>query len=720
MLGMEGLPSSIDVEKFVEARAYEVGAMQEAMEKASEASSSRVWQSLPRHFRRRAASHDVRRVPARLREKARAEMDPPKKQARKRVPQMGKSKQISRTEDFLLRQKDKTWLETHIWHAKRMKMENMWGYRLAVQPTEKSFRPSHRASLHGSILHDCSYNAIIELTGTERTLKMVLDRCCDAQEPSPAAARYVSGSRICLTYIYGLDAYPLDFIAPINIMWKPKLDESTGEGKGKGKAAPSKVHERTLWIRCHPLSYERVTEVLRTSISTVLQSLRDKVGETLEVDMSDFRDRFNIYEIIGPKSSQVIMGALSPIKDELKDNFKKTWQALGQLRSPGSVPRGTIIGFTVYDPRLNFPPKNITISNDSQHDPSAIWPSASLASCDIWDEVKRNKLQKPHFKKKDIDERKSKNLVPGSSLNPMRQDDRVPVMLIQKTIASPKDDDDTLRSLHGWTVIIPKGWGMPFFSSLIHTGTRVGGQREKATQHFEAGSLYFPRDYPGSTTYDDFVTQRGKEEKERWERKPPAKRPSWEKLGTRSPWTPDWDVVLGLRESTTIVVDSDEGLVPAQREAEVEAPNDVNLRPWLLKGPDVSSFPGNLMKTALLMVMLHIPRSGSPEDDALIYELENDEAKRWKEMLDQPIDSVRETELSEIDTSQAAIIGYVTSGNFSLSIGQGHAVGAIPVTKYLQLVEQSYRLGFGGSRPLIKWRNKDGNICRVAELEILC
>ena len=24
----------------------------------------------------------------------------------------------------------KTWLETHIWHAKRMRMGNLWGYRL--------------------------------------------------------------------------------------------------------------------------------------------------------------------------------------------------------------------------------------------------------------------------------------------------------------------------------------------------------------------------------------------------------------------------------------------------------------------------------------------------------------------------------------------------------------------------------------------------------------
>ena len=40
----------------------------------SGSSTSRAWQALPRHLRRRAASHDVRRVPTRLRDKARAEV----------------------------------------------------------------------------------------------------------------------------------------------------------------------------------------------------------------------------------------------------------------------------------------------------------------------------------------------------------------------------------------------------------------------------------------------------------------------------------------------------------------------------------------------------------------------------------------------------------------------------------------------------------------------
>ena len=96
---------------------------------------------------------------------------------------------------------DKAWLETHIWMAKRMHMVNTWGFRIvrptsltssllsrleltrlfapylqAHRPTEKAFRPSHRAAMHGSILNDVSYFSLIELKGEEHALERVLRR----------------------------------------------------------------------------------------------------------------------------------------------------------------------------------------------------------------------------------------------------------------------------------------------------------------------------------------------------------------------------------------------------------------------------------------------------------------------------------------------------------------------------------------------------------------
>lgn len=48
--------------------------MQAARKTVEDNATHRVWQTLPRSLRRRAASHDVRRVPVRLREKAKAEV----------------------------------------------------------------------------------------------------------------------------------------------------------------------------------------------------------------------------------------------------------------------------------------------------------------------------------------------------------------------------------------------------------------------------------------------------------------------------------------------------------------------------------------------------------------------------------------------------------------------------------------------------------------------
>ena len=109
---MKGLPASIDVEKFVEVRGncdsilqctgqsltrhagslirdqcdgkcdgerevciFHTQNLQFMIVFSSGSSGQRVWQTLPRHLRRRAASHDVRRVPLRLRERARAEVN---------------------------------------------------------------------------------------------------------------------------------------------------------------------------------------------------------------------------------------------------------------------------------------------------------------------------------------------------------------------------------------------------------------------------------------------------------------------------------------------------------------------------------------------------------------------------------------------------------------------------------------------------------------------
>ncbi|KAJ7601074.1 ribonucleases P/MRP protein subunit POP1-domain-containing protein [Mycena floridula] len=750
--GMQGLPGAIDVEKFAESRAFEINAMQNAIQSASSSSTHRAWQLLPRHLRRRAASHDVRRVPLRLREKAKAEMDPSKKA--KRIPKLGKTKRISKTELFRKRQREKTWLETHLWHAKRMKMADMWGYRLAVQPTEKSFRPSHRASVHGSIIHDASYMSLIELKGPENALKEVLEACCDPQGPGPGSKRYTHGARTLDSQLYKPGCYPFDLVGPITVIWRPTCllpdlsppDEpsetvsedpvipTTGATKKRTRrgAKPIPDDSRVVWVRCHPSLFDDIFSTLQSSISTVLDAAKRTSGSDIEVELGDLRGQVNSFDIMGPKASQVLKGVLNPVGQDKREEFRKFWSALTDLQTSASVPRGMIIGATVHDPRLKFPPKNAkaTVSNLEQMPPATpTFPSAALAQSDIWSEATRTQLKNPRFKKKDLDERRSKSLIPGTHLTPSRQDNRIPILLIQRSLES-SDSGDT--GIHGWTVMIPAGWSMAFFPSLIFTGTRVGGQRECQTQSFEAGAPYFPRDYPTTSRYNEYAESTASQDKDLWSRKPASKRVNYEKLRIRSPWKPDWDVVLGLKSAPAPSGDStDEDLLTTQRETEpvsVVVALDPSVRPWLLQGPDITNLLANMtrwsgsaavlleelnklrnkrnippietrlrddvLRSALINVKVSMLTRGSPGDLAAIFGVPDDVVQRWSQKAKQKGIELAEEEESESSDSippPEQIIGYVTSGNFSLARGEGFAIGAIAVAKLLELYQQSER-----------------------------
>ncbi|TFK40578.1 NUC188 domain-containing protein [Crucibulum laeve] len=792
---MKGLPSAIDVEKFAEARAFEINAMQTAIKTAGASSTQRAWQALPRHLRRRAASHDIRRVPLRLRERARAEMDPVRKKALGRsMPKRGKGKRISRTESFLKRQCDKYWLETHLWHAKRMKMENMWGYRLAMHPTEKAFRPSHRASIHGSIVHDASYYALVELKGPEYIIIHILQTFCDPQGPSPGSKRYVVGSRVLETQLYQFSSYPFDLIGPATVIWRPlvaplvdevdpvlpsqKAPKSTGafqqkrttKGKEKESSSPNDPKRaRTVWLRFHPVMYDDVLDTLKVATSETLNKFRpasDKDRDATKVDVADLRGQVNVFEIMGPKGNQILKGALNPVSSETREDFRKFWSSLSDLQTSGSIPRGMVIGFKVDDPRLRFPPKNAkakALSPGHVPGPLATFPSESLATSQLWDEHIRLGLSKPKYKKKDLDERRAKNLVPGTPLNALRQDDRVPVLLIQRSLEQSTGNPDT-RSIHGWTLIIPTGWSMAFFSSLIFTGTRVGGQRERQTQAFEAGTPYFPRDFPFTPAYETYAEERMNEEKTRWEKKPPAKRVNFEKLVTKSPWKADWRGVLGLKYEEDHGSEGDAALVTTQRNAfevtQVDEPSKA--RPWLLRGYEVPNIlssmskmfnhsaallseinklrqkrlqdplsnqikAADLLEGALVSVKAIICTRGAPEDLAMIYSVDDTEARRWMKTLQKSSGSNNESlELANEVPKIENLIGYVTTGHFSLSRGEGFAIGAIPLTRLLELQQQASRLhpnrnaASSQSPPLlVKVRNRNGHQCRAAHLEIL-
>jgi len=55
-------------------------------------------------------------------------------------------------QSYAQRQRKHTWLETHIWHAKRMKMVDKYGYRLAEHSNDKGIRATYKSLMYGCLL----------------------------------------------------------------------------------------------------------------------------------------------------------------------------------------------------------------------------------------------------------------------------------------------------------------------------------------------------------------------------------------------------------------------------------------------------------------------------------------------------------------------------------------------------------------------------------------
>lgn len=72
-----------------------------------------------------------------------------------------------------------------------------------------------------------------------------------------------------------------------------------------------------------------------------------------ELEIADLRNSINAFELIGPKANQVLAGAFKLTKEVGKE-ARKVWNALRDVRTSGSVPRGMVFGLKVHDPRLRY------------------------------------------------------------------------------------------------------------------------------------------------------------------------------------------------------------------------------------------------------------------------------------------------------------------------------------------------------------------------------
>ncbi|XP_061804782.2 ribonucleases P/MRP protein subunit POP1 [Nerophis lumbriciformis] len=237
------MPLHITAGFFANARAAEVSAMLKAVTKTT--GSCNIFGALPRHMRRRAMSHNTKRLPCRLREmairmreKCLQASSKGKKEQNKTKSRKARRRHGNLLLEFNRRQRKNVWLETHIWHAKRFHMVKKWGYCLGDRPTLKCYRPCYRAMSTHCLLQDLSYYCCIELQGEEDKLLELLSQLTSKEAgPTFAQRLSLSGQRQGSVVLYRAGQFPSQPLGPVTFLWRPRAQAS---------------NHRQLWIWAHP------------------------------------------------------------------------------------------------------------------------------------------------------------------------------------------------------------------------------------------------------------------------------------------------------------------------------------------------------------------------------------------------------------------------------------------------------------------------------------
>jgi ribonuclease P/MRP protein subunit POP1 len=599
---------------------------------------------------------------------------------------------------FRRRQRDKTWLPTHLWHTKRARMtdpkEPLWRFAIPLQPVAKAYRLTHRAATQrGAVAWDMSYISTVSLEGPEASiigllkgLHFAIDGVEDPWQDRGRAKKWKNGTRTWEGWICEREAQPPRKIAQVTVIWcAPEVDGN----------------KRKAFIRVHPSAFLRLwEEVVRVA----------KVQKPA-VTVQDLRFEIGSIEIMGPAAAETLCSILAPITsaETAPDSPQALWPKLASVTDTASLPAGALLALDVSDPRLRDPPKSSPIAQDQASLTTltqllADWPvDHTCAASSIFDTNARLSAQRTMPSQKSINRRKSACTL-GEGPEARSTDPRIPTLVF------------TSRGSKSWTILLPWKCVMPVWRQMmrypVSTGgnPRFGGLKERRQVDFERSVPRFPYDYPGTDAGWTWELREREVRKHEWTKRPKGKRIEWSTIDLGNgrkgeigdPWACDWDQLRPLSETQ----------FPFRQLSSSYAADLVDGRSML---SGVPSSPD------LFTVKITMVQRGTPTDCARIYRIPIDPELRSKWLAQLPqnggkgtskkqqprANGIAPTHLPRRDLARSLLepprlddgppkageedyphvpdttdlIGFVTTGNYNLAAGMPTAVANLALHK---------------------------------------
>ena len=639
---------------------------------------------------------------------------------------------------FRKRQIHKTWLPTHLWHSKRARMtppmEPMWRFAMPLTPNIKNYRNAHRASADkGVVAWDMSYMSTISISGVEDSIVGLL-KALGIDNWGQSGAKWRAGTRVWEGWVYERDA-PRTWIAPVAVIWKaaPKTTAAPVPD-GPPKAQKQK---REVIVRVHPSAFFQLWE----------QVIRLAKVQKPALTVEDLRFEIGSIEVTGPDASEVLVGILRPLG--LLDNTggsltseEMTWTKLGRT-PPAALPANAVIGMSITDPRLRFPPRTLPADELKTNDPMLVqmlgnWPlDRSPHQAALFDHKARVRARRSLPTQKAINRRKGQ-ADPGEFPAILPSDPPIPVIAFATRIGA--DGTGT------WTVLLPWACVLPVWKSLVYyplsTGgvVRFGGVNEKRQLAYENDTPWFPADFPATKAGQQWEFDESNRREAEWKRRPKARRVEFASIdlgnGRRGEigdgWMCDWQRLV---RGAPLLTDEDTTMNDAGADAELKVnglsahtgttgestatvvpPHQIlhHLPASIAKRTQLPNAKIEPPPNALATVKITMLSRGRPSDCARIYRLpttDPDLRHKWLTQQPSPQSAKSNSKKAKFppkpdENASAAmkrawlaaailteppepgskdypvvpdecdLVGFVTTGNFSLMEGKGVGIGS--------------------------------------------
>uniref|UniRef100_A0AC35TID3 Ribonucleases P/MRP protein subunit POP1 n=1 Tax=Rhabditophanes sp. KR3021 TaxID=114890 RepID=A0AC35TID3_9BILA len=300
-----------------------------------------IMQRLPRHMRRRAMSHNVKRLPRNMR--GFGMMSLAKTKHRKKAPsRFWRRRPRNLLKNYIQRQRLFRWLESHVWHAKRFAMKAVWGYKIAFKSFQKSYRAIYRSATTHSTVCDISYMRCLQITGPsqQHLIQHLAPLTAKGKLTSFGYKPALDGGQEETILLYKPESYPLNFIGPARYLW----------------ALEEKTNKICLYLWVHPSIFGKLFESLTSLFDLIYVESETKETKPLSfedfdrlsnspqpnqfkgtqninvTDMSDVLDRFRL---CGPRALNVLSRSV------VERSSHSTFQTIANL-TPGNLPKNKV------------------------------------------------------------------------------------------------------------------------------------------------------------------------------------------------------------------------------------------------------------------------------------------------------------------------------------------------------------------------------------------